>query len=92
LVLGATTGFLALLGGRVLSSSSSALWPLIESPDAFQLGSAENVMYLLSDLGIAFAWIAGPLMASPNSSASLRSPASRGWSRSRRWWSSSRAC
>ena len=63
LVLGATTGFLALLGGRVLSSSSSALWPLIESPDAFQLGSAENVMYLLSDLGIAFAWIAGPLMA-----------------------------
>jgi flagellar biosynthetic protein FlhB len=63
LVLGATTGFLALLGGRVLSSSSSALWPLIERPDAFQLSSAENVMYLLSDLGIAFAWIAGPLMA-----------------------------
>ncbi len=63
LVLGATTGFLALLGGHVLSSSSSALWPLVESPDAFQLGSAENVMYLLSDLGIAFAWIAGPLMA-----------------------------
>lgn len=63
LVLGATTGFFALFGGRLLSASSVALGPLIERPDALQLGSAANVMYLLADLGIAFAWIAGPLMA-----------------------------
>jgi flagellar biosynthesis protein FlhB len=62
LVLGATTGFLALFGGRVLSSSSSALNALIARPDELQIGSSANVMYLLSDLAIDFAWIAGPLM------------------------------
>src|SRR5262245_388632 len=63
LVLGATAGFLALFGGRVLTASSASLSTLISRPDELQLGNATNVMYLLSDVAIDFAWIAGPLMA-----------------------------
>jgi flagellar biosynthetic protein FlhB len=62
LVMGATTGFLALVGGAALTASAAVLGPLIERPDAFDLGSAENLLFLLGDLGIEFAWITGPLI------------------------------